>query len=168
MPVLMITAANDPVLTPEMTNRENISFFCFFWLVSQTISLFTFILLLAETDMEMFIPHLKRDHIENCGHWIQTEHPERVNQSLRSFFEYVLQSKSNLWWREINWFHWWINVFRTKFWPSKADSKYVMLKKSQIYFLCLISMRYEDIYEGSTWKSKIRDIHPSAWSFDWS
>jgi len=53
MPALMVTAANDAILLPEMTKG-----------------------------MEDWIPNLTRGHIENCAHWTQQEQPEELNRIL--------------------------------------------------------------------------------------
>lgn len=50
IPALMITTGKDLVLTPSLSAH-----------------------------MELFIPHLKRAHIENCAHWTQMEAPEQLN-----------------------------------------------------------------------------------------
>ncbi|XP_006884985.1 PREDICTED: bifunctional epoxide hydrolase 2 [Elephantulus edwardii] len=53
IPALMVTAEKDKVLVPEMSKH-----------------------------MEDWIPHLKRGHIKNCGHWTQMDKPAEVNQIL--------------------------------------------------------------------------------------
>ncbi|XP_075411818.1 bifunctional epoxide hydrolase 2 isoform X2 [Tenrec ecaudatus] len=53
IPALMVTAENDPVLLPEMSKH-----------------------------MENWIPHLKRGHIKDCGHWTQMDRPAELNQIL--------------------------------------------------------------------------------------
>lgn len=53
VPCLMISAANDPVLTPAMT-----------------------------FGMEERVPDLEKVVIENCGHWTQQEKPEETNEHL--------------------------------------------------------------------------------------
>ncbi|XP_040821920.1 bifunctional epoxide hydrolase 2 isoform X2 [Ochotona curzoniae] len=53
IPALMVTAEKDPVLVPQMSKH-----------------------------MEEWIPHLKRGHIKDCGHWTQMEKPSEVNQIL--------------------------------------------------------------------------------------
>lgn len=53
LPALMITAGRDPVLRPSMTKG-----------------------------MELYVPLLKRGHIESSGHWVQQEEPEQVNRIL--------------------------------------------------------------------------------------
>eukprot|EP00069_Balaena_mysticetus_P015478 bmy_22531T0 len=50
---LMVTAEKDFVLVPEMSKH-----------------------------MEDWIPHLKRGHIKDCGHWTQMEKPAELNQIL--------------------------------------------------------------------------------------
>lgn len=52
-PALMVTAENDPVLTPAMSQG-----------------------------MEAVIPNLTRGHIENCAHWTQQERPQELNTIL--------------------------------------------------------------------------------------
>jgi len=56
MPALMITAENDPILIPQMTEG-----------------------------MERYIPHLTRRLIKNCGHWTQMECPEETNRLIIEF-----------------------------------------------------------------------------------
>ncbi|XP_027782798.2 bifunctional epoxide hydrolase 2 isoform X1 [Marmota flaviventris] len=53
IPALMVTAEKDVVLTPQMSKN-----------------------------MEDWIPHLKRGHIKDCGHWTQMEKPAELNQIL--------------------------------------------------------------------------------------
>ncbi|XP_004579142.2 bifunctional epoxide hydrolase 2 [Ochotona princeps] len=53
IPALMVTAEKDAVLVPQMSKY-----------------------------MEEWIPHLKRGHIKDCGHWTQMEKPSEVNQIL--------------------------------------------------------------------------------------
>ncbi|KAM5308201.1 bifunctional epoxide hydrolase 2 [Glossophaga mutica] len=53
IPALMVTAEKDLVLTPEMSKS-----------------------------MEDWIPHLKRGHIKDCGHFTQIEKPTEVNRIL--------------------------------------------------------------------------------------
>nr|XP_054416871.1 bifunctional epoxide hydrolase 2 isoform X6 [Pongo abelii] len=53
IPALMVTAEKDFVLVPQMSKH-----------------------------MEDWIPHLKRGHIEDCGHWTQMDKPTEVNQIL--------------------------------------------------------------------------------------
>ena len=52
-PALMVTAENDPVLTPAMA-----------------------------AGMESVVPNLTRGHIEHCAHWTQQERPEELNRIL--------------------------------------------------------------------------------------
>uniref|UniRef100_A0A2K5BWW4 Bifunctional epoxide hydrolase 2 n=1 Tax=Aotus nancymaae TaxID=37293 RepID=A0A2K5BWW4_AOTNA len=58
IPALMVTAEKDFVLTPQMSKH-----------------------------MEDWIPHLKRGHIEDCGHWTQMDKPTEVNQILIEWLE---------------------------------------------------------------------------------
>ncbi|XP_024424640.2 bifunctional epoxide hydrolase 2 [Desmodus rotundus] len=58
IPALMVTAEKDFVLTPDMSR-----------------------------DMEDWIPHLKRGHIKDCGHYTQIEKPTEVNQILVQWLE---------------------------------------------------------------------------------
>ncbi|XP_016070351.1 PREDICTED: bifunctional epoxide hydrolase 2 [Miniopterus natalensis] len=58
IPALMITAEKDLVLTPELSKH-----------------------------MEDWIPHLKRGHIKDCGHWTQIDKPTEVNQILLQWLE---------------------------------------------------------------------------------
>ncbi|KAI5167785.1 Bifunctional Epoxide Hydrolase 2 [Manis pentadactyla] len=58
IPALMVTAEKDFVLTPEMSKH-----------------------------MESWIPHLKRGHIKDCGHWTQMEKPSELNQILIEWLE---------------------------------------------------------------------------------
>ncbi|KAM6220502.1 bifunctional epoxide hydrolase 2 [Rhynchocyon petersi] len=53
IPALMVTAEKDRVLIPEMSKH-----------------------------MEDWIPHLKRGHIKDCGHWTQMDKPAELNQIL--------------------------------------------------------------------------------------
>ncbi|XP_004614748.2 bifunctional epoxide hydrolase 2 isoform X2 [Sorex araneus] len=53
IPALMVTAEKDFVLHPKLSEH-----------------------------MENWIPHLKRGHIKDCGHWTQMEKPAEVNQIL--------------------------------------------------------------------------------------
>ncbi|XP_039998546.1 bifunctional epoxide hydrolase 2 [Xiphias gladius] len=53
MPALMVTAGKDPVLLPAFSKG-----------------------------MEDLIPNLSRGHIEDCGHWTQTERPAETNNIL--------------------------------------------------------------------------------------
>lgn len=57
-PALMISAANDPVLTPAMSEG-----------------------------MEARVPNLTRALIEDCGHWTQQEQPEATNRALLGFLD---------------------------------------------------------------------------------
>jgi pimeloyl-ACP methyl ester carboxylesterase len=56
VPCLMISAADDPVLTPAMT-----------------------------LGMEERVPNLERVVIENCGHWTQQEKPEETTQAMLAY-----------------------------------------------------------------------------------
>ena len=56
VPCLMISAADDPVLTPAMT-----------------------------LGMEERVPDLERVVIENCGHWTQQERPEETNAAMLAY-----------------------------------------------------------------------------------
>jgi pimeloyl-ACP methyl ester carboxylesterase len=56
VPCLMISAADDPVLTPAMT-----------------------------LGMEERVPNLTRVVIENCGHWTQQEQPEETTQAMLAY-----------------------------------------------------------------------------------
>src|SRR5205085_6909268 len=56
VPCLMISAADDPVLTPAMT-----------------------------LGMEERVPNLERVVIENCGHWTQQERPEETTQAMLAY-----------------------------------------------------------------------------------
>ncbi|XP_004454214.2 bifunctional epoxide hydrolase 2 isoform X2 [Dasypus novemcinctus] len=58
VPALMVTAEKDGVLLPEMSKH-----------------------------MEDWIPHLKRGHIKDCGHWTQMERPAELNQILIEWLE---------------------------------------------------------------------------------
>ncbi|XP_058406444.1 bifunctional epoxide hydrolase 2 isoform X1 [Diceros bicornis minor] len=58
IPALMVTAEKDIVLVPEMSKN-----------------------------MEDWIPHLKRGHIKDCGHWTQMEKPTELNQILLEWLE---------------------------------------------------------------------------------
>ncbi|XP_020754299.2 bifunctional epoxide hydrolase 2 [Odocoileus virginianus] len=58
IPALMVTAEKDFVLTPDMSKH-----------------------------MEDWIPHLKRGHIKDCGHWTQMEKPAELNQILIEWLE---------------------------------------------------------------------------------
>ncbi|XP_036607572.1 bifunctional epoxide hydrolase 2 [Trichosurus vulpecula] len=65
IPALMVTAEKDKVLLPKYSER-----------------------------MEMWIPNLKRRHIENCGHWTQMEKPREVNQILIEWLQDVVKNPS--------------------------------------------------------------------------
>lgn len=58
IPALMVTAEDDLVLAPRMSKH-----------------------------MEDWIPHLKRGHIKDCGHWTQIEKPAELNQILVQWLE---------------------------------------------------------------------------------
>jgi pimeloyl-ACP methyl ester carboxylesterase len=58
VPCLMISAADDPVLTPAMT-----------------------------VGMEERVPDLERVVIEDCGHWTQQERPEETTAAMLSYLE---------------------------------------------------------------------------------
>ncbi|XP_059553516.1 bifunctional epoxide hydrolase 2-like isoform X2 [Myotis daubentonii] len=58
IPALMVTVENDLVLVPEMSKH-----------------------------MEDWIPHLKRGHIKDCGHWTQIEKPAELNRILVQWLE---------------------------------------------------------------------------------
>ncbi|KAB1256123.1 Bifunctional epoxide hydrolase 2 [Camelus dromedarius] len=58
IPALMVTAEKDFVLVPELSKH-----------------------------MEDWIPHLKRGHINDCGHWTQTEKPTELNRILIEWLE---------------------------------------------------------------------------------
>uniref|UniRef100_A0A2K6UVL9 Bifunctional epoxide hydrolase 2 n=3 Tax=Saimiri boliviensis TaxID=27679 RepID=A0A2K6UVL9_SAIBB len=58
IPALMVTAGKDFVLPPQISKH-----------------------------MEDSIPHLKRGHIEDCGHWTQMDKPTEVNQILIEWLE---------------------------------------------------------------------------------
>ncbi|XP_008047299.2 bifunctional epoxide hydrolase 2 [Carlito syrichta] len=58
IPALMVTAEKDFVLVPQMSKH-----------------------------MEEWIPHLKRGHIKDCGHWTQMEKPAELNQILIEWLE---------------------------------------------------------------------------------
>jgi pimeloyl-ACP methyl ester carboxylesterase len=60
VPCLMISAADDPVLTPAMT-----------------------------LGMEERVPNLERVLIESCGHWTQQEKPEETTQAMLSYLRHV-------------------------------------------------------------------------------
>jgi len=56
VPAMMITAANDTILKPEMAAA-----------------------------MPALIPGIRMEHLERCGHWTQQERPEEVNRLLLDF-----------------------------------------------------------------------------------
>jgi len=56
MPALMISAENDPILIPQMTEG-----------------------------MERYVPNLTRRLIKDCGHWTQMERPEETNRLIIDF-----------------------------------------------------------------------------------
>jgi pimeloyl-ACP methyl ester carboxylesterase len=58
VPCLMISAADDPVLTPAMT-----------------------------LGMEERVPNLERVVIENCGHWTQQERPEETTRAMLAYLQ---------------------------------------------------------------------------------
>ncbi|NXK99686.1 HYES hydrolase, partial [Mesembrinibis cayennensis] len=58
MPALMVTAGKDVVLHPSMSKG-----------------------------MEEWIPHLRREHLEECGHWTQMERPAALNRILVAWLE---------------------------------------------------------------------------------
>lgn len=58
IPALMVTAEKDFMLTPDMSKH-----------------------------MEDWIPHLKRGHIKDCGHWTQMEKPAELNRILIEWLE---------------------------------------------------------------------------------
>ncbi|XP_069340932.1 bifunctional epoxide hydrolase 2 isoform X3 [Eulemur rufifrons] len=58
IPALMVTAEKDFVLHPQMSKH-----------------------------MEDWVPHLKRGHIKDCGHWTQMEKPAELNQILIEWLE---------------------------------------------------------------------------------
>jgi pimeloyl-ACP methyl ester carboxylesterase len=60
VPCLMISAADDPVLTPAMT-----------------------------LGMEDRVPDLERVVIENCGHWTQQERPEETSAAMMSYLQRI-------------------------------------------------------------------------------
>jgi pimeloyl-ACP methyl ester carboxylesterase len=61
VPCLMISAADDPVLTPAMT-----------------------------AGMEERVPNLDRVVIENCGHWTQQEKPEETTHAMLAYLRRLL------------------------------------------------------------------------------
>uniref|UniRef100_A0A8C3WHP9 Bifunctional epoxide hydrolase 2 n=1 Tax=Catagonus wagneri TaxID=51154 RepID=A0A8C3WHP9_9CETA len=58
IPALMVTAENDFVLLPKLSEH-----------------------------MENWIPHLKRGHIKDCGHWTQMDKPTELNRILTEWLE---------------------------------------------------------------------------------
>ncbi|NXO51700.1 HYES hydrolase, partial [Aramus guarauna] len=58
MPALMVTAGKDAVLHPSMSRG-----------------------------MEQWIPQLRREHLEECGHWTQMERPAALNRILVEWLE---------------------------------------------------------------------------------
>ncbi|XP_075271224.1 bifunctional epoxide hydrolase 2 isoform X3 [Opisthocomus hoazin] len=58
MPALMVTAGKDVVLHPNMSRG-----------------------------MEEWIPQLRREHLEDCGHWTQMERPAELNRILVGWLE---------------------------------------------------------------------------------
>ncbi|XP_051630395.1 bifunctional epoxide hydrolase 2 isoform X3 [Manacus candei] len=58
LPALMVTAGKDPVLLPSLSKG-----------------------------MENWIPRLRREHLEECGHWTQMERPAEVNRILLEWLE---------------------------------------------------------------------------------
>ncbi|NXH11164.1 HYES hydrolase, partial [Bucco capensis] len=58
MPALMVTAGKDMVLHPSMSQG-----------------------------MEQWIPQLHREHLEQCGHWVQMERPAELNRILLEWLE---------------------------------------------------------------------------------
>ncbi|XP_006153287.1 bifunctional epoxide hydrolase 2 [Tupaia chinensis] len=58
IPALMVTAEKDQVLVPQLSKH-----------------------------MEDWIPHLKRGHIKDCGHWTQIDKPTELNQILTEWLE---------------------------------------------------------------------------------
>ena len=58
VPCLMISAADDPVLTPAMT-----------------------------IGMEERVPNLERVIIEDCGHWTQQERPEETTAAMLAYLD---------------------------------------------------------------------------------
>ncbi|NXW55260.1 HYES hydrolase, partial [Eurystomus gularis] len=61
MPALMVTAGKDVVLHPSMSRG-----------------------------MEEWVPQLRREHIEECGHWTQMERPAELNRILVEWLEGLL------------------------------------------------------------------------------
>ncbi|XP_030641958.1 bifunctional epoxide hydrolase 2 [Chanos chanos] len=62
MPALMVTAGKDPVLLPAFTKG-----------------------------MEEAIPNLKKEHIEECGHWTQMDRPAELNKILIAWLKEIHQ-----------------------------------------------------------------------------
>ncbi|PKU27706.1 bifunctional epoxide hydrolase 2 [Limosa lapponica baueri] len=58
VPALMVTAGKDMVLHPKMSKG-----------------------------MEEWIPQLRREHLEECGHWTQMERPAALNRILVEWLE---------------------------------------------------------------------------------
>ncbi|XP_027562848.1 bifunctional epoxide hydrolase 2-like [Neopelma chrysocephalum] len=58
LPALMVTAGKDPVLHPSLSKG-----------------------------MENWIPRLRREHLEECGHWTQMERPAEVTRILLEWLE---------------------------------------------------------------------------------
>ncbi|KAM6279858.1 LOW QUALITY PROTEIN: bifunctional epoxide hydrolase 2 [Porphyrio hochstetteri] len=58
MPALLVTAGQDPVLHPRLSQG-----------------------------MEQWIPQLRREHLEECGHWTQLERPAALNKILLDWLE---------------------------------------------------------------------------------
>ena len=63
VPCLMVSARNDPVLTPEMT-----------------------------AGMEERVPDLERVIIEDCGHWTQQEKPAELTQAMLAYLQRLRRS----------------------------------------------------------------------------
>jgi len=57
-PALIITAGNDPVITPSMTR-----------------------------DMEQWVPLLERNHVEEGSHWVHMEYPKEVNRIILKWLQ---------------------------------------------------------------------------------
>lgn len=66
MPALMISAENDPILTPQRTQG-----------------------------MEARVPNLTRRLIKNCGHWTQQEQPDEVNRIILEFLNELPKEDPN-------------------------------------------------------------------------
>ncbi|XP_048186568.1 bifunctional epoxide hydrolase 2 [Perognathus longimembris pacificus] len=64
VPALMVTAEKDAVLTPQMSKN-----------------------------MENWIPHLKRGHVKDCGHWTQMEKPAELNQILIEWLDTEVKNR---------------------------------------------------------------------------